>query len=99
LPVEGCWVSATANQSSSQEAGSFDRPGESCRPFRAPHRRYERDDPGSLGIAFRLSPSPSGHRVAASGPTWYPTHDIAVDVSGEPYVDLEREAALMIMRE
>ena len=24
---------------------------------------------------------------------------VAVDVSGEPYIDLEREAALMLMRE
>ena len=26
-------------------------------------------------------------------------HRVAVDVSGEPYVDLEREAAAMLMRE
>ena len=47
-----------------------------------------------------------GHPVTddyAGDPPWRFTggtiHRVAVDVSGEPYVDLEREAQAMLMRE
>ena len=56
--------------------------------------------PGCSWAGTPGSPSPT--TIPASHPTGSPggtINRVAIDVSGEPYLDLEREAALMLMRE
>ena len=52
-------------------------------------------EPVNLPAAFTVyKPGESPHRFTGGR-----IDRVAIDVSGEPYLDLEREAALMLMRE
>jgi len=55
------------------------------------------DEPDSCSRGRRSSGSVAAtRRTAFTGGT---IHRVAIDVSGDPYIDLEREAAAMLARE